>query len=358
MNKEEQTSIPTIAISVDLLDGQYEVLELISDSDIGVTYKAKDINTNSLVTIEVYWDGLNLDNATLERFNADLELLNDLEHESIVKTHRVFEVVDEFILDHHFQSTHAYVMDYVEGSPLSDYINTGIGEDDINPFFVKILEALSDLHMGGLVHKNINSSSIIIDKDLTPHIGRFGPLRSLPDEDFIAIHHKVRRAQYIPPQFYDQSLNILQSDLYAVGILLTELLTKSDRSTAVSAANSRPSSARVNHAAPRPLFSSLPKRYHYIVKRATRERANLRYDSAYKMMKDFSHPAKYFSEALSVRSAVMMVDSYENKFYIPSASMIVKEKFAGFSTVGKMAAITSGACFAVLSAGLLSQFFL
>lgn len=358
MNNEVHEQIPTVALNVGLLEGRYDITEVIRSNPLGVTYKALDYGTNKTVSIEVYYDFVNIDDRALKRFYEDVELLSDTKHESILKTHHVFKVTNETILGQQFESTHAYVMDYVSGKSLAKYLNEGFDDKTINSIFIKLLEALHDIHISGVVHKNISPSSIILDSDLTPYIGHFGPLRSITEEDFIKLHHDVERAQYIHPQFYDQSLESIQADLYALGIVLTELLSRSDRSTAASAASKLANPAKVNHAAPKALLSSFDKRYHYIAKRATRESKFLRYESAYKMMRDFSHPAKYFSEALSIRSAVMAVDTYENKFYIPSAAIMVNAGLQKLNTVQKALLASIGCCALITVAGLANIFLL
>jgi serine/threonine protein kinase len=154
------------------------------------------------------------------RFEREAEIGSRLDHPNIVQVH-------DLVID---GSRWALVLDLVEGPTLADLVDAahgGLGFDTAMRWFHQLLDALEAAHGVGVVHRDLKPDNILVrDTDETVHICDFGIAAA--DEITRDTRTGARMGTFgygAPEQFRDASRADARADLYAVGVMLFEMLT-------------------------------------------------------------------------------------------------------------------------------------
>jgi len=151
-----------------------------------------------------------------ERFLVEARMLARLNHSNITQIHDAF--FDE-------EAGNLYlVMEYVDGRDLSDIIQSGtpLPLDIILEVAVGVLQALSYAHGQGIVHRDVKPANVMIADDVKLTDFGLATLRSILDRGtgFIA-----GTPAYMAPEQVERRAIDGRADLYALGILLFEMLS-------------------------------------------------------------------------------------------------------------------------------------
>ncbi len=197
--------------------GKYEVIEEIARGAYGIVLRARDSEIGREVAIKILRDEED-DEAVIERFLREARLAARLSHPNIV---RVFESGDRNGLPF-------FVMELVEGLPLTAVIYTSKGEARPTAvLFEKIARAVHFAHERGVIHRDLKPGNIVLRDGDDPVVMDFG------------IAHDERRRtaltragellgtpQYMAPEQISGRAVDARSDVYAIGAMLFEMLTR------------------------------------------------------------------------------------------------------------------------------------
>jgi len=201
--------------------GRYEIEKELGRGAMGVVYRGIDPKINRTVAMKcLHANLLEGDTGIGERFQQEMRALGRLVHPNIVT---IFDAGEEP------GSGQAYiVMEYVEGIPLSDIIKSkrSLTIDQIVHIGVQICRGLHFAHSKGVVHRDIKPGNILLSEDLMiVKIADFGIAR-LDNTALTQTDCLTGTPQYMSPeQCRGEDLDG-RSDLFALGVLLYELLTK------------------------------------------------------------------------------------------------------------------------------------
>jgi hypothetical protein len=191
----------------------YRSLGLVGHGQFGRVYCAIHRKTGQFVAIK----DLHKDRFPTHKFLRELRFLISLEHPNIVTCHAL----------EHSSSGRQLVLDYCEGGNLRSILNsdTVLTLEEILGIMLDILSALNHAHQEGIVHCDIKPENILLD--LTPggwtaRISDFGIARLSQEGHESEMGHTGSPAYMAPERFYNQHPKA--SDLYAVGVILYELL--------------------------------------------------------------------------------------------------------------------------------------
>ena len=151
----------------------------------------------------------------------DLEILKKLDHPNIIKVKEVF------IQSKPVEAVNI-VTEYADGDDLEQKIkeqkNKPFTETEILDYFTQICLALQYLHKKKIIHRNIKSSNIFLMKSGIVKLGGFKiskPLKKV----VIKADKMEQRLYYLSPEILSNKPYNVKSDIWALGILLYELLT-------------------------------------------------------------------------------------------------------------------------------------
>ena len=251
--------------------GNYQILGLVGQGQFGQVYCAVHRQTGQMVALK----NIHRARLTTHRFLRELRFLLSLEHPNIANC-RALELSD---------GGRQLVLDYCEGGTLrqlmEQLIPLTLGE--ILELILQNLEALEHAHSQGIVHCDIKPENILLS--LAPgswqiKISDFGIAR-LSQEIRGKSHTGATGspAYMAPERFYYQ--HYAASDLYAIGIILFELLI-GDRPF-----SGTPEQLMVAHLnQPATIPSQLPEPLRLILRRALQKLPGRRYKSAAQMKAD------------------------------------------------------------------------
>ena len=181
--------------------GEYELLEEIARGGMGVVYKARQIGRCRFVAVKVLLSGPLASASDLQRFRTEMEAASNLQHPNIVAIHEVGEYAGQPF----------FSMEYVEGPRLSELVREHPLPAHCAAGYVKtIAEAVQYAHEQGVLHRDLKSSNVLIDRAGQPRIIDFG------------LAKRIRRGH---------QLSIVNDPLTSTGQVMAELML--GRSTTV-----------------------------------------------------------------------------------------------------------------------------
>lgn len=198
-------------------NGRYLILGNIGSGGMANVFLARDLILDREVAIKVLrYDFLN-DQSAIRRFQREMLASTELVHPNIVT---VYDAGQE-------GETQFLVMEYVKGMDLKRYIQTQypIPYGRIVDIMQQILSAVSLAHQHRIIHRDLKPQNILIDESGTMKITDFGIAVALSETSITQTNSMLGSVHYLSPEQARGSMATNQSDIYAIGIILYEMLT-------------------------------------------------------------------------------------------------------------------------------------
>lgn len=260
-----------------MLDGRYEILDIIGVGGMAVVYKARDHRLERLVAIKILKDENLEDEDLSRRFQDESRAVARLNHPNIVAVHDVSSVEDRDYI----------VMELIDGVTLKDYMSEKVRLNwrETIHFAIHIATALEHAHSRGLVHRDIKPHNVMVLQDGAVKVADFGIAR-LMDNDYTMTKEALGSVDYISPEQCQGGRVDNRSDLYALGVVMYEMITGRTPYTGDS-----PVAIALQHirgGAPRPssICADVPKGLEQIILKAMAVDLQDRYISASAMLQD------------------------------------------------------------------------
>ncbi len=279
-----------------VLSERYEIVQTIGGGGMANVYLANDLILKRDVAVKVLRAEYADDAEFIKRFDREAQVATGLNHPNIVNIYDVGE--DENLL--------YMVMEYIDGLTLKEYIqqNSPISIEDAMKIMNQITNAISYAHDNGLIHRDVKPQNILIDRAGTIKITDFGIAMALSATSLTQTNSIVGSVHYISPEQARGGTATKKSDIYALGVVLFELLTgklpfSGDTPVAVALKHLQSDTPSVREINP-----SIPQSVENIVLRATAKNPLHRYHSAYEM-------------GVAIHEALEPENLHEEKFEIP-----------------------------------------
>lgn len=200
----------------------YEIIELIGGGGMGEVYRAIMVARGKEVALKVVAGRLTRDPETMARFEAEVAALSQLGHPNVVR-----------VIDHGEMPNgrHFLVMEYVDGCDLRRLLRVQKLEPErAIDIFLKVCAGVAHAHERGLVHRDIKPANILVGLDGTVKVADFGLAKTLVEESFAYGFTQTRDTfgtpYYVAPEVTQRAQAADErTDVYALGVLLYELLT-------------------------------------------------------------------------------------------------------------------------------------
>ena len=260
------------------LNGRYKIQSLIGTGGMAAVYLAKDLILDRLVAIKVLRLDFRQNDDAMRRFRREALSATQLIHPNIVGVYDVGQS----------QEMNYIVMEYVEGTDLKDYVRQRGALHPIEAvrIMMQIVSAIAAAHQNRIIHRDIKPQNILIDKEGNVKITDFGIAVALSDTSLTQTNTLLGSVHYLSPEQARGGMATIQTDIYALGIVLYELLTGKvpfDGESAVSIALKHfqePLPTIVNP------IAMVPQSLENIVLKATAKDPMHRYRSCYEMFQD------------------------------------------------------------------------
>lgn len=197
--------------------GRYTVRTPIGEGAFSVTYRAVDTSLQRDVAIKVLREQYAVHEGFDSRFEREARSAARISHPNVIS-----------VYDYGRQGHLPYiVMQYVDGPNLKEYVREEgplTVEEAIN-FARQILDGLAAIHDEGIIHRDVKPQNVLIDTGLQAKITDFGVAFVTVDPGLTETGMAVGTAAYMAPEQASGEPVGPQADLYAVGVILYELLT-------------------------------------------------------------------------------------------------------------------------------------
>ncbi len=257
---------------------RYEILESIARGGMAEVFLAHDRSLNRRVAVKALFPEYAREPSFVERFRREAQAAAKLNHPNIVA---VYDWGQE-------AGTYFIVMEYVEGRSLRDilYSNGALQPDAALRVGAEIAAALDAAHRKGVVHRDIKPGNVLVTPSGDVKVADFGIARAGTSDALTQAGSVMGTATYFSPE-QAQGLDVdARSDLYALGVVLYEMLTGSVPFSAES-----PVTVAYKHVReePMPLCERNPNvstDIEHVVSRAMAKDPNLRYQNAIELRDD------------------------------------------------------------------------
>lgn len=210
---------------------QYEITGILGRGGMGAVYKGRQTRLNRTVAIKLLPETLTNDDEDemkfAERFELEAQSMAALDHPAIVSVFDFGETSEGQLY---------FVMEFIDGMDIHQYLQHRGGtlpQDEALSITAHVLDALQYAHARGIIHRDIKPANVLLDQEGRVKIADFGLAKTLTsDEDnadapaLTMSNVAVGTPDFVAPEALDSDqVPDQRADLYAVGVMLYQLLT-------------------------------------------------------------------------------------------------------------------------------------
>ena len=199
-----------------VIDGRYRLIERVGSGGMAEVWAAEDLQLGRKVALKLLHRRFSEDPEFVERFKREASSAASLQHPNVVSTYDRGQ----------WDGTYYIAMEFLEGRSLKQLVRE---EGPLEPLraidlTIQILRAARFAHQRGVVHRDIKPHNVIVDAEGRAKVTDFGIARA-GASDMTETGSIMGTAQYLSPEQAQGHAVSPESDLYAIGIVLHEMLT-------------------------------------------------------------------------------------------------------------------------------------
>jgi len=292
----------------------YKILEKIGSGGMGEVYLALDTKLNRKVALKFLPQHLCQDEDCRKRFAREAQAAAGLDHPNIAAIYEVGE----------FQDRPFYAMQIVEGQSLKDVI-TGkdLPIERILEIAIQVCEGLQAAHERGIIHRDIKPSNILIDGHSRVRIVDFGLAAVSGSEQLTKTGSTLGTIGYMSPEQIEGRETDARSDLFSLGVVLYELITKQNPFKRDSEAATLKA---VSVDAPEPLArfkKGIPNGLQSIIDKVLEKEVKIRYQHADGLLSDLMRVKRSIESGQSIVSGKPIESLTKRNLWVAAALIAV-----------------------------------
>jgi eukaryotic-like serine/threonine-protein kinase len=199
------------------LAARYTIERTLGIGGMGIVYKAKDEEIGTFVAVKVLRPELAENAEFVERFRSELVLARQVTHRNVVRIHDIGES----------EGLRFLTMGYVEGKSLGEVLTAGgpLPAERALPIVRQLAEALQAAHDAGIVHRDLKPGNVLLTEEDVAYVSDFGVARTLAGDGLTRAGAVVGTPDYLSPEQVAGDPVDARSDIYALGLVMYEMLT-------------------------------------------------------------------------------------------------------------------------------------
>jgi serine/threonine-protein kinase len=262
------------------VEERYQICGMLAEGGMSEVYRAVDTTTGRDVVLKVPHARIAGDLAAFNRYRREVDIAARLQHPGLQRL--LSEPEAPFI-----------VFEYVEGESLRTYLKRhgSLPVDEVLRIGAQLADTLQYVHQQGVVHRDLKPENIIIGPDGRITLMDFGiALRQASRRlTFSHLTNAVGTPDYMAPEQVRGERGDERTDVYALGVVLYELLTGAVPYPADEALEAMRKKVETDPPLVRRLRPEAPLELEAIIYRALRRRPDQRYPSMSEMAHDLGH---------------------------------------------------------------------
>ncbi|MEO8092217.1 MAG: protein kinase [bacterium] len=200
-----------------VLSGRYRLDSKLGSGGMSTVYLGHDKTLERLVAVKVLHAAISDQPDQIERFRREARAVAQLSHPNIVA-----------VIDAGEDGGHPYIVfEYVEGETLKQRIDRlgRLPVDEAAAYAIEIGRGLAAAHARRLVHRDVKPQNVLIDREGRAKVTDFGIALSLESDGLTKTGRVLGTTDYVSPEQAMGHAVDARSDIYALGVLLYEMLT-------------------------------------------------------------------------------------------------------------------------------------
>jgi serine/threonine protein kinase len=194
----------------DVIAGRFRLERLLGRGGMSEVWLAHDLELERPVAVKLLSSA-----GTAPRFEREARSAASLSHPNIVGVFDYGQVEGRPYL----------VLEYVPGGTLAERLSAQLPDEEVAEIARDIAAGLAHAHEHGIVHRDLKPSNVLFDDEGRAKIADFGVARALSDATLTTTGAVVGTARYMAPEQASGGEVGAESDVYAFGVILFELLT-------------------------------------------------------------------------------------------------------------------------------------
>lgn len=199
------------------ISDRYKVLNTIGGGGMSTVYLAHDMILDRDVAIKILRTDLSDEGEVYRRFQREALSATSLHHPNIVD---IYDVGED-------GNIHYLVMEYIEGQTLKQFIQESapLSAFETVEIMLQLTSAISHAHVNQIIHRDIKPQNVLMDKLHRVKISDFGIAMALSETAITQTNSVLGTVHYLSPEQARGGTTTKKSDIYALGIVMFELLT-------------------------------------------------------------------------------------------------------------------------------------
>lgn len=263
-----------------MIANRYLATHHIGQGGMADVFLAHDTILNREVAVKILRGELSNDPVALLRFQQEAQASTALSHPNIVD---IYDVGED--RGHHF-----IVMEYIRGTTLKNLIKRrgALLKEEAQDIMKQITSAIVEAHKRGIIHRDIKPQNILVKADGTIKVVDFGIALAQNSLQLTQKDSVMGSVHYLAPELARGEQASAQSDIYALGIVLFELLSgdvpfKGEQAVEIALKHMREPIPDIKTINP-----DIPQAMSNIILKACAKNKNNRYRSAQEMLNDIT----------------------------------------------------------------------
>lgn len=161
------------------------------------------------------------------RITREIDVLKKVKGENLI------QYQEDFFFENEFGVTeYVIVMEYFQGETLRNYLKKDVELDVLINIFLKVLQGVRQLHntiveKEGIIHRDLKPDNILVDKELNVKIIDYGLSKIIDFSSITSTGTQIGSPLYMSPEQLKDSKHIdYRADIYALGVIFYEMVTK------------------------------------------------------------------------------------------------------------------------------------
>lgn len=294
----------------------YKIISQIAEGGMGTVFYGEHITLNRPVAIKQLHSNFTNNSDFRDRFVNEAMILAQLNHSNIITIYDLIEDKGSFYI----------VMEYVQGDTLDNIMqifNSPFQTQRAVYIFKQILEAFDYAHKRGIIHRDIKPSNIILEGGDKPKILDFG-IAKLVNSNL----HLTKAGTRMGSVYYMSPEQVMgydvdnRSDIYSLGIVLYEMLTRSlpyniqtDTEYAIMENIMKVEIPNLSQ-----IRSDVDSNLSFAIQKACSKDANMRFSTCTEFLEALNNKGYSYSPPASLKTVVLNTQNYNSTMYSPPSN--------------------------------------